>query len=73
MGLFKHNKKETETYDKENLVPVIHASICTGEMVVGFKNKRDGKFTEMMLIQSPQDLEKFKKTYNITEDIKKEY
>ena len=73
MGLFKHNKKGTETYDKENLVPVIHASICTGEMVVGFKDKRDGKFTEMMLIQSPEDLEKFKKTYNITEDIKKEY
>ena len=39
MGLFKHNKKETETYDKENLVPIIHASICTGEMVVGFKDK----------------------------------
>ena len=73
MGLFKHKKNETESYDKENLVPIIHASICTGEMVVGFKDKRDGKFTEIMLIQSPEDLEKFKKTYDIKEDIKKEY
>ena len=73
MGFFKHKKNETESYDKENLVPIIHASICTGEMVVGFKDIRDGKFTEIMLIQSPEDLEKFKKTYNIKEDIKKEY
>ena len=73
MGFFKHKKNETESYDKENLVPIIHASICTGVMVVGFKDKRDGKFTEIMLIQSPEDLEKFKKTYNIKEDIKKEY
>ena len=73
MGFFKHKKNETESYDKENLVPIIHASICTGEMVVGFKDKIDGKFTEIMIIQSPEDLEKFKKTYNIKEDIKKEY
>lgn len=70
---FKKKEINKEKYDKENLIPLIHASICTGEMVVGFKDKRDGKFTEIMLIQEPSDLEKFKKMYDIKEDIKKEY
>ncbi|MCR5647645.1 MAG: hypothetical protein K6F81_05120 [Acholeplasmatales bacterium] len=73
MSLFKHKKQEVKKYDTENLIPVIHASICSGEMVVGFKDKRDGKFTEMMLIESQSDLEKFKKLYDIKEEIKKEY
>ena len=70
---FKKDNSKKEKYDKENLIPIIHASICTGEMVVGFKDKRTNKFTEMMLITSPSDLEKFKKMYDITEEIKKEY
>ncbi len=73
MGFFKHKNLETKKYDEENLIPVIHASICSGEQVAGFKDKRNGKFTEIMLIESQNDLEKFKKIYNIKEDIKKEY
>ena len=73
MGFFKHKTEEIKKYDEENLVPIIHASICTGEQVVGFKDKRNGKFTEIMLIESQNDLEKFKKMYNIKEEIKKEY
>lgn len=73
MGFFKHKTEESMKYDEENLVPIIHASICTGEQVVGFKDKRNGKFTEIMLIESQNDLEKFKKMYNIKEEIKKEY
>ena len=60
-------------YDKENMIPIIHASICTGEQVAGFKDKRTNKFIEIMLITSIKDLEAFKKTYGITETIKKEY
>lgn len=70
---FKKDNSKKEKYDKENLIPIIHASICTGEMVVGFKDKRTNKFTEMMLIKDQSDLEKFKKMYDITEEIKKEY
>ena len=73
MGFFKHKNLETKKYDEENLIPVIHASICSGEQVAGFKDKRNGKFTEIMLIESQNDLEKFKKIYSIKEDIKKEY
>ena len=53
--------------------PVIRASICTGEVAAGFKDVRTGKIEEIMLIRSPEDLEKFKEIYEITEKIVKEY
>lgn len=64
---------KVKTYDKENLVPVIKKSICTGEAVVGFKNKHTHEFIEMLLITDYRDLEKFMKEYGITEPIKTEY
>ena len=45
MGLFK-KKTVTKTYDKENKKPVIKASICNGEQVVGFKDIHTGKIIE---------------------------
>ena len=71
MGLFK-KKIMKKTYDREHMKPVIRASICTGEEVAGFKDIRTGKI-EIMLIRSPEDLEKFKEIYEITEEIAKEY
>ena len=71
MRLFK--KTEKKFYDREHLKPVIRASICTGEQVAGFKDLRTGKIEEVMLIKSPEDLEKFKRMYGITEEIEKEY
>ena len=62
-----------KTYDREHMKPVIRASICTGEEVAGFKDIRTGKIEEIMLIRSPEDLEKFKEIYEITEEIAKEY
>ena len=72
MGLFK-KKPATKTYDKENKKPVIHVSICTGEQIAGFKDMRNGKLEEIMLIKSPEDLEIFKGIYGVTEEISKEY
>ena len=72
MGLFK-KKTEKKTYDREYMKPVIRASICTGEEVAGFKDIRTGKIEEIMLIRYPEDLEKFKEIYEITEEIAKEY
>ena len=69
--MFK-NKKVIE-WDRENLIPVIHKSICTGEAVVGFKNKKTREFVEIMLINSNEDLEKFIKLYGIDTEIKTEY
>lgn len=71
--MFGRKKKiEKKTYDKENLKPILHASICTGETVAGFKDKRTGRFQEIMLIKSEKDVELFKEIYDIT-DLPKEY
>jgi hypothetical protein len=51
---------------------VLHCSICTGEQVAGFKNLENGKFEEIMLINSEKDLEAFKQMYGVTQ-ITKEY
>lgn len=53
--------------------PIIHASICTGEQVAGFKDLQTGKMEEVMLIKSPKDSEDFKSIYGITEEVEKEY
>ena len=71
MGLFKKIVKKT--YEREYMKPVIHASVCTGEEVAGFKDIRTGKIEEIILIRYPEDLEKFKEIYEITEEIAKEY
>jgi hypothetical protein len=68
MSIFKKkNNKilQKKTYDPNTEQPVLRCSICTGEQVAGFKDLTTGKFHDIMLIQSPQDLEDFMKTYEI--------
>ena len=72
MGLFK-KKSVRKSYDKENMRPVIRASICTGEQIAGFKDIQTGEMEEIMLIKCPQDLEYFKSIYGIMGEIPKEY
>ena len=69
------NKKKfiLGSYDKDLYEPVIHASICTGEKVVGFKNKKTKEFIEMKLIVTQKDLEDFMNEYDIDFKIKTEY
>ena len=70
---FPKKKHITDTYDKENQIPVIRASICTGEQVAGFNDIHLGKFQEVMLIKNTKDLDMFKQRYGITEEIEKIY
>ncbi len=70
--MFFKRKQQVADYDKENLIPIIKASICNGERVAGFKNIHTGEFTEEMFCRSEADIEAFKKKYGLTE-IKKEY
>lgn len=69
----KKKKIEKKSYDRENMKPILHASICTGETVAGFKNRRTGKFEEVMLVKSEADKELFKGIYDITDDLPTEY
>ena len=73
--MFGRKKKriEKKSYDRENMKPILHASICTGETVAGFKDKRTGKFEEVMLIKSETDKELFKEMYDITSELPTEY
>ena len=59
-------------YNPELHEALVRASICTGEKAAGFRNKTDGRFYEVMLIRTPDDLEAFKKTYGLTA-VKTEY
>lgn len=73
-GIKKKNHIERKAYDTEKLIPVIHASICTGEKVAGFKDKVTGKFEDVMLIRGEKDLQEFCAQYGIDpKDIKKEW
>ncbi len=63
-----------QPYNPKTQIPVIRASICTGEQVAGFKDRETGKFTEAMLIRGEQDLGEFCTRYEVKqEDIKKEW
>ena len=65
--MFFKKKEKKEYYDKENLVPILMVSICTGETVAGFKDKRNKKFNEVMLIRNDNDLKEFMKKYGLEE------
>lgn len=70
--MFKKKKISKIAFDKETQRPILRCSICTGEQVAGFKEIRTGKFQEVMVIRNDQDLDDFRKMYDI-EDVPKEY
>lgn len=72
MGLFKNNSQK-KSYDKDNKIPVIKCSICTGEQVAGFLDIHTERFEDVMLIKSDDDLKLFKEQYGIAQDIQKIY
>lgn len=69
---FKKRKPKPEPYDRENKIPVLRCSICTGEQVAGFKDIHTGRFEEVCLIRNAAELQEFKERYGI-EEIAKEY
>ena len=70
-SIHKDLKNEIK-FDPETQYAVIRSSICTGEKVAGFKNKKDGHFTEVMVIRSSEDERRFKAIYGI-ETVRTEY
>lgn len=71
--LFWKKKKTVKEYDREHYVPVLRASICTGETTAGFRHKENGTFLEDRLILSSSDLQEFKEDYGITEELETIY
>ena len=66
---FKRKTAPAQTFDRERLEPVIRSSICTGEKVAGFRDRETGRFTEVALLRSEEDLAAFRQKYGITEDM----
>ena len=77
MKLFGKERRSSSRFDVKPFDPelqyaVIRSSICTGEKVAGFKDRKDGHFTEVMLIRSQKDIEQFKQLYHI-DSVRTEY
>ncbi|MBQ8706978.1 MAG: hypothetical protein IJ523_02685 [Succinivibrionaceae bacterium] len=52
-------------YDREADEPVLRIGICTGEKVAGFRDRKNGKFREAMLINSDRDMDEFCRRYAV--------
>ena len=58
MNLFK-KKPIPLAYDRGTMQPVVRSSICTGEMTVGFIERKTGKFHEYELARTQRDVDAF--------------
>ena len=65
-GKIKH--KNLPKFDPDNFTPAMRVRICTGERVLGFMNKKTGKFYDVSLVTSNRDVEKYCKVYKIDRD-----
>ena len=74
MGIFSRKQKETPKpeFDREYEAPVLRCSICNGEQVAGFRDRRTGHFREYCVIRSEEELEEFRKQCGVPR-IPKEY
>ena len=59
-------------FDPAKQVAVIRSSVCTGEKAAGFRDTEGRHFTEVMLIRSREDEERFKAIYGL-DSVKVEY
>lgn len=72
LKIFRKKQPVKKEYDRANQKPILRCSICTGEQVAGFKNIHTGQWEEVMLIKNEEDLETFKRMYDLKE-VTKEY
>ena len=74
MGIFSRKRKEEPAveFDREQEYPILRCSICNGEQVAGFKDRRTGHFREFGVIRSREELEEFCRKCGVSQ-IPKEY
>ena len=74
MGIFrKKDVSRPMDYDRENMIPQLHKSICTGETTAGFLHLDTGRYEDLMLIRTEEDLQTFMHQYGLTERPKTVY
>ena len=59
MSLFAKKHPAAIAYDREAEQPAVRRSICTGEMTVGFVDRRTGKFRDVMMAANQRELDAF--------------
>ena len=64
--MFGRAKRTPITFDKTGKIPVIRASICTGERTAGFRDEATGRFSEVMLIRTVADFQEFLRTFGVS-------
>ena len=73
-GIRKPKSEAVYEYHPDRESPAVRSSICTGEKVAGFVDKETGRFHEVMLIRTPDDMAKFKSQFHLEgKDIKHIY
>ena len=65
MALF--SRKAGIEYDPAAQEPAVRKSICTGEMTVGFIDRKSGRFQELMRVDGQKGLEEFMKKTGVKE------
>lgn len=74
MSLFRRKTPHAIPYDPETQEPAVRSSICTGEMTVGFIDRKTGGFREYELARGQSDVDAFCKRVGIKpKDIKRVY
>ena len=59
MNLFRKKGPAPIPYDRETAEPAVRSSICTGELTVGFVDRKTGRFHEYELAHDENDVEVF--------------
>ena len=73
MGLFSRKKEQAPLFPPERYEPVLRCSICTGEQVACMRERESGRLREIMLIRDAEDLETFRRLYDVQGEIRKVY
>ena len=74
MNLFRKRDVPLLPYDRETMEPAVRSSICTGEMTVGFLDRKTGRFREYELARGQSDVKAFCKRVGMEpKDIKRIY
>ena len=58
MGIFGRKKRSDAPLFPEGCEPVLRCSICTGEQTLGYMDGVSGQMKELMLIRSPDELDR---------------
>lgn len=65
MFLKNHSKQKPEVLSSSDYEIATEASICTGEKLIGLKNKATCKLEKAVVVKSQKDIDDFYEKYKI--------